>query len=375
MSIAVVGAGIAGLTAAIALARRGFAVNVFERAPVLQEIGAGIQLSPNAVAVLQRLDVLDDLTGQLVEPDAIDIRDAKNGRRLAVIPLGPMARQRYGAPYCLIRRADLQAGLVAAARRQTAIELHLGREVRDVATTDGGVAFSAGGTERRADVLVAADGVYSQLRKAYFGYPGAQPLGHAAWRATVPAGAAPASIDPRMTGLWCGARTHLVHYPVAAGASLNIVLIARGLDALRPPTEAFGRDARKLLDAVDGWTTYPLSVVDIVQPWVRGRVALIGDAAHAMAPSAAQGGAQAIEDGWVLAARLGERIGDPAAALRAYEGARRARVERIARVARRNLTLYEMTGIAARGRNLALRILPASFLLSRLDWLFSWQPK
>ena len=129
------------------------------------------------------------------------------------------------------------------------------------------------------------------------------------------------------------------------------------------------------MNAVQGWTTYPLSVVDIARPWVRGRVALIGDAAHAMAPSAAQGGAQAIEDGWVLAAMLAEKIRDPADALRAYEAARRPRVERIARVARRNLTTYEMTGISAHARNLALRILPASFLLSRLDWLFSWRPK
>jgi salicylate hydroxylase len=126
---------------------------------------------------------------------------------------------------------------------------------------------------------------------------------------------------------------------------------------------------------VDGWTTYPLSVVDAARPWVRGRVALIGDAAHAMTPSAAQGGAQAIEDGWVLATLLAERIGDPSSALRGYEEARRPRVERIGRVARRNLRTFEMTGIPALGRDLALRVLPASFLLSRLDWIFSWQPK
>ena len=170
----------------------------------------------------------DDLAGHLVEPDAIEIRDAKSGRRLAAIPLGAVARRRYGAPYCLIHRADLQAGLVAAARRQPAIGLYLGSEVRDAVATSGGVRFSAAGAERHADVLVAADGVHSRLRKEYFGYPEAQPLGHTAWRATLPAGAAPASIDWRTTGLWCGPRAHLVHYPVAAGAHLNIVVIAAG---------------------------------------------------------------------------------------------------------------------------------------------------
>ena len=115
MPIAVAGAGIAGLTIAIALARRGFAVDLYERSAVLEEVGAGIQLSPNAMAVLARLDVLDDIVDALVEPEAIDIRDARNGGLLAKVPLGEIARRRYGAPYSVIHRADLQAGLLAAA--------------------------------------------------------------------------------------------------------------------------------------------------------------------------------------------------------------------------------------------------------------------
>jgi salicylate hydroxylase len=375
MPVAVVGAGIAGLTTAIALARRGFAVDVFERAPAFRDIGAGIQLSPNAMAVLRRLDVLCDLAGHLIEPDAIHIHEAKGGRLLTAIPLGRVARQRYQEPYCVLRRADLQAGLLAAARRQTAITLHLQCEVHDVHATEGGVLFSAGGAERRADVFVAADGVHSPVRETHFGYVGEQPLGHASWRATVPVGVAP-WIDARVTGLWCAPLAHLVHYPVAGGSSLNIVVIAAcGPDAPRPPAEPFGTAARKLLDAVGEWASSQLSIVEIAQPWVRGRVALIGDAAHAMAPSAAQGGAQAIEDGWVLGAELAKNTAAPEVALRCFERSRRPRVERVARTARRNLSTYELTGVPALARNLALRILPATFLLSRLDWLFRWQPK
>ena len=132
MRIAVAGGGIAGLTSAIALAERGFSVDLYERAPVLEEIGAGIQLSPNAMAVLDRLGVTDNLGGRLSEPAALVIRDAGSGATLARMPLGKTARERYGAPYCTLHRADLQAGLLATARRHAAIALNLGAEVRNV---------------------------------------------------------------------------------------------------------------------------------------------------------------------------------------------------------------------------------------------------
>jgi salicylate hydroxylase len=372
--IAIAGAGIAGLTAAIALAQRGFDIELFERAAELDEVGAGIQLSPNAMAVLQRLRIAADLRSAVV-PQAIDIRDAPSGRALSRLPLGAAARERYGAPYLLIHRADLQGGLLSAARREERICIHLRTEVHEVRATEAGAVFAAGGRGHRADVLIAADGVNSRIRTGHFGHPGPTPLGYTAWRATIPAAGAPAFIPRDSTGLWLAPGAHLVHYPVRAGAELNVVAISRSAPAPAPPRERFGSALRPLIETVREWIPWPLLAVDPSRPWVGGRVALIGDAAHAMLPTAAQGGAQAIEDAWSLAAALVARQADAPAALRAYERARRVRVERIAREAHRNLFVYGLPRFPALGRNVLLRALPATLFLQRLDWLFDWKPE
>jgi salicylate hydroxylase len=373
--IAVAGAGIAGLAAAIALAQRGFEVDLFERARDLDEIGAGIQLSPNAVAALERLGVAGELP-ETVEPRAIEIRDAPTGRALARLPLGAAARKRYGAPYLLIHRADLQAGLLDAARREERISVHLHAEVHDIRATDGGAAFDAGGRSHRADLLIAADGVHSGIRTGYFGHAGPEPIGFTAWRATLAAADVPSPIPRDSTGLWLAPGAHLVHYPVRGGAELNIVAIARtAAPAAAPPQERLGSVLRPLIGRVRNWRPWPLLAVDPTRAWARGRVALIGDAAHAMSPSAAQGGAQAIEDAWVLARSLADGADDPTTALLSYESGRRSRVERIAREARRNLIVYDLPRFPAVGRNVLLRALPATLFLSRLDWLFDWKPE
>ncbi len=234
MRVAVAGGGIAGLTAAVALAARGNAVDLYERTPKLEEIGAGIQLSPNAMAVLDRLAVVGDLKDRLFEPEALVIRNAQSGAELTRVPLGKPARTRYGSPYCTLHRADLQAGLVAAAKRARAIELHLGAEVADVAGREDAVAFTAGGLECRADVLIAADGIRSQIRTGYFALAGPKRFGRTAWRAILPAAAVEGIVRPDVTGLWLGANAHLVHYAIEGGRSLNIVVIARG-DGATPP--------------------------------------------------------------------------------------------------------------------------------------------
>jgi salicylate hydroxylase len=372
--IAVAGAGIAGLTAAIALGRRGFSVDLFERALDLQEVGAGIQLSPNAAFVLERLGVADDLAGTLTEPEAVEIRTASSGALLARIPLGASARRRWGASYSVVHRADLQAGLLAAARRERRITLALRADVHDVRATDSGVVFSAGGRRHLADLLVAADGVHSRIRTTCFGHSGARPLGRMAWRATLPMADAPDAADRGVTALWLAPGGHVVHYPVHGGASLNVVAIAAAKAASRPPAKRFGPKLQPLLAAVPEWTPWPLVAIDERLPWAQGRVVLIGDAAHAMAPSAAQGGAQAIEDGWALAASLAKTPSDPIQALLRYESVRRRRIERIARGAMRNLTLYELSGYPAVLRDLALKLSPAAFLLRRLDWIYARRP-
>jgi salicylate hydroxylase len=372
--IAVAGAGIAGLTAASALAQRGFSVEVFEQAANLAEIGAGIQLSPNAMAALAELGVSAGLRGT-VSPQAIDIRDAVSGRRLARIPLGQTARNRYGAPYCLVHRADLQAALLAAVGRDHRISIRLGVGVEGASDTAQGVSIEAAGRRLSADILVAADGVHSRLRQAVFGHPGAQPLPRHAWRATLPAADVPPAIPLDSTVLWLGPGAHLVHYPLRGGAELNVVAIAGGPALPAPPVAGFAAPAGDLIAAIAGWTSWPLAEVDAALPWTRGRTVLIGDAAHGMPPSAAQGGAQAIEDAWVLARSLAAQPSNPSAALSAYERERRPRVERVVREARRNLTLYNMGGVGRLARNLAIAGLPPRAHLARLNWLYGWKPR
>jgi salicylate hydroxylase len=373
MRIAVAGAGIAGLTAAIALAERGFDVELYERAADLEEIGAGIQLSPNAMAVLERLGLASEIAPSLIKPEAIEIYDAAHGVRLTRIPLGETARRRYGSPYCLVHRADLQAVLLAVARTRERIALNLGAEVESVRATERGIVFNVGGRKVSTDVLVAADGVHSALRTAYFGRPEAQRVGSTAWRAALPMTEVPDFVPRDCTGLWLAPGAHLVHYPVQAGRRLNVVLIATG-DTAEPPTAPFGPLASRLVEMISSWTRWPLWTVDPAGPWARGPAVLIGDAAHAMLPTAAQGGAQAIEDAWTLAELLAERPADPAAALKAFERTRRPRVERVVRAAQNNLFICGLRGFQAQARNGILKMLPANLHLARLDWLYAWRP-
>ena len=373
MRIAIAGAGIAGLTSAIALAQRGFSVDVFEKAARLEEIGAGIQLAPNATAILERLGVMRGLAGKISEPAALSIRDARNGEVLARMPLGETARARYGAPYCTMLRADLQAALLATATEHPAITLTLGAEVRGAQGGDA-VIFTAGGNVRRADMLIAADGVHSAIRREVFRYSAPTSFGRNAWRAIVPAGLVTEYFSLDEVGLWLGPGGHLVHYPVSGGSGLNVVVVARG-ESPRPPVTPFGSRVRSLIEATSLWNLSRLMGVDPTPTpsYAQGRIALIGDAAHAMAPSTAQGGAQAIEDAWALARSITDTP-NAAEALGVYARARSPRVNRVARASLRNLNVYEMNGVPAFLRNSVLKITPPMLLLARLDWLFGSRP-
>lgn len=371
MRVAVAGAGIAGLTTAIALAARGIQVDIFERAQLLTEIGAGIQLSPNATSVLRRLDVVEHLRG-LTTPSAIEIGNGRTGRLLTSIPLGETALRRYGSPYCLIHRSDLQAGLLEAARRSASIDLHLGAEVHEIRATAHGVTLKAGGRTFLADILVAADGLHSRVRTGLFGYPDPLVTGRTAWRASLRMEAVPNDIYLRGTGLWMSPDAHLVHYPVSAGATLNVVVIGASRDSEGLPADRFHPKLRRLLTASAEWTAWPILTIGAGRSWSADRVILVGDAAHAMLPSGAQGGAQAIEDGWTLAACLAAHPVDPIPALARFQAMRRIRVGRIASQARRNLAIYGLGGLAAVARDAALTVLPPSWHLRRLDWLYGW---
>lgn len=325
-TIVVAGAGIGGLTTALALAGRGFRVVLIEKAERLEQVGAGLQLSPNASRVLTDLGLGDALAARAITPDAVSLNSARSSGELARLPLGDAAAFRAGAPYWVIHRADLQAVLLDAVTNTPAIELRLGWQFEDAVAHARGVTVS-----RRRDVvrelepalaLIGADGVWSAVRHQFF--PDAQPqfAGLIAWRGTIDARLLPRELIGRRVQLWMGPNAHLVGYPVSGGRQVNIVAILPG-NWNRPGWSAPGdvnvirtrfaeatwpAAARMMIGAVDDYRRFALFTMPEGGAWTAGPMALLGDAAHAMLPFAAQGAGMAIEDAAVLAKCLGDPV-------------------------------------------------------------------
>ncbi|WP_018698097.1 FAD-dependent monooxygenase [Amorphus coralli] len=381
-SIAVAGAGIAGLTSAIQLARRGHTVDIYERAAALSEVGAGIQLSPNVGRVLSALGLDDALDAVAVRPRSVEMRSAATGRLIARVPLGQAAEARFGAPYRVIHRADLQRVLLDAALASPSIRLHLDRCVTDVSQTDDAVSIDLSGEQRAAALLLACDGVWSALRPAV-SQARAKPTGQTAWRTVIDE---PGNAAEPVTELWLGPDVHIVRYPVAGGAGSNIVVVMADAGSSPAPgaTETPGRlpenrlsrldpSLRETLLSVSTWTRWPLFGVDPRAPWTKGRIGLLGDAAHAMLPFLAQGGAMAIEDATELAIAVEEHGATPQA-LVAYERRRKPRVGPIWREAGRLARVYHLGVPASLARDMALAALGPERLLRRMDHIYGWQP-
>ncbi|WP_395698234.1 FAD-dependent monooxygenase [Methylocella sp.] len=386
----IVGAGIGGLCAALRLAQEGWRVSVFEKAQALAEVGAGLQLSPNATCVLDRLGALDALRDAALEPEATRLLRARDGATLALMPLAD-ARARWGGPYLFAHRADLQRALLAAAAKVEAISLGLGVEATGFSQTNENVAthFRKGASRFsvEGDVLVAADGSRSILRRALFGAP-AQALAmsrRSAWRTLVPAARAPEMALRPEAALWLGPGAHLVHYPLRGRSFVNIVAVVA--EAARPDVgpfwanEADPRDlaphfarfdarARALVAAAPSWRKWRLHDRAPLTRWVGGRVALLGDAAHPMLPFLAQGAAQAIEDADALGAAIAS-IPEPQAALRAYEAARLARASRVQQASRAQERVCHLAGAPAAARDVAMRLMGGARLLERYAWIYA----
>ncbi|HML14678.1 MAG TPA: FAD-dependent monooxygenase [Xanthobacteraceae bacterium] len=388
-TIIVAGAGIGGLTAALALIRAGFRVVVIEQAARLEETGAGIQLSPNATRILTNLGVGDHLKRSAVAPEAIRVMRAANAREIVRIPLGREAELRYGAPYWVVHRADLQAALVEALEATSDFVLRLGSKVEDYAVHARGVTVQARGAFADIDehgiALLGADGLWSTLRGKLGDRAPPRFRNRTAWRALLPAAAAPPLAREAATALWLGPDAHLVHYPVKGGAMINLVAIVAddrrvaGWSAAGRRADLVARfsrwhkDARALVAAPPTWQRWSLYDRPLPHPWGVGPVTLLGDAAHPMLPFLAQGGAMAIEDAAVLAACLARHSENPPVGLRLYEGLRRRRASRAQREARRNSRVYHLKGPAAVARDLALAAIGGSRLLRRYDWLYDWR--
>jgi salicylate hydroxylase len=399
-SILIAGAGIGGLTAALALARRGFHITLFDQAEKLEEAGAGVQLAPNATRILAGLGLAGRLEASIVRPAAIRLRSAASGGEIAVMPLDDAALESYGGPWWVIHRADLQKALTAAAADEPRIALTLGAALDEIATGKGGVRATV---RRRCPgqatmdtataaydgaMLIGADGLRSRLRTLLGDTAAPRFAGRGAFRATVPAALLPAADREPVINVWLGAGGHVVHYPVRAGAAVNIVAVcggrwqsaawstAAGRDEVleRFPAPAWAPAIRNLLAAPERWLKWALYDRAPLRSWGAGPVTLLGDAAHPMLPFLAQGAAMAIEDAAILARELGCSPHDRIAALRRYEAARRPRTARVQRAARRNDFNYHLPQPAAFVRDAALRTLGGRRLLAQYDWIYRWQP-
>jgi salicylate hydroxylase len=383
-TIVIAGAGIGGLTAALALAQRGFRAVILEKAERLEEAGAGLQLSPNASRVLIDLGLEPRLKTVAITPDAISIMSAQGGGEIARLPLGEAATFRAGAPYWIVHRADLQSALLAQVRDNSDIELRLGSQFEDAATHAKGIAVGQRrGMSRQQETalaLIGADGVWSQVRHQLFPQIQPQFSGLIAWRGTIEARQLPRELAPRRVQLWMGPNAHLVAYPISGGRQINVVAILPGTWS-RPGWSEPGNPndikshfsarwpgaLRMMIGAVDEWRRWALFTLRDGGVWNSGPMALLGDAAHAMLPFAAQGAGMAIEDAAVLAKCLSESMTDSAA------GLRRFRLARVQRHARQSGRIYHLGGPVAYARDLIIRASSSQRLLARQDWIYDWR--
>jgi len=354
LRIAVIGAGIGGLSAAVALRRAGFDVTVFEQAPALTEIGGGINIGPNAARILSRLGLGDALERVAVRPVSTRQCRWQDGRSLQWAPLNPLCEALYGAPYLMIHRADLLSIVASGLPTE---RIHLGHRL--VGLTDRGdcaeVRFD-GGARMTADLVIGADGIHSTVRTALLGAEAPRFAGCVAYRGLVPVErVADLALEVGLQS-WLGPGAHFVHYFVSGGSLLNFVgwtehdewnredwtdraTIARALAAF----EGWHPQVRRIIGAADTCFVWALFDREPLSRWSVGRTTLLGDACHPMYPFMAQGAAQAIEDGAVLTACLvAGGAQDPAETLRRYERLRLPRVSRLQDMSRANKIRFHL---------------------------------
>lgn len=349
--ILIIGAGIGGLTAALALQRLGHRVAVYERAPRLEEVGAGLTLASNATLVMQHLGLRDALLDQGVIPAHGAVKHYRTGRVLVDIPRGPVQVARFGAPYVQIHRADLHEALMVAVQSNDPHCLHTGHDLVDLGQDrDGVTALFSHGATVRGRLLVGCDGIRSSVRARLFGDAEPRFTGYVAWRGLVPMERLAGTAVVPDSAVWLGPGHFLTRYRVRRGTLLNYIAISRtnrwaeegwtvpsSVDALLAEFREFEPAARSLLMATppDQCFKWGLFEREPLATWTRGRVSLLGDAAHPTTPFLGQGVAMAIEDGMVLARAIAADGPEPAALAR-YEAARRERTHGVMAASRDN---------------------------------------
>jgi len=382
VSVVVVGGGIGGLSATLSLLRAGFDVDVYERATVLAEVGAGVQISPNASRVLHGLGLAEPLARSGVKPLAWHQRRWDDGRTLLRTPLAEPLETTFGYPHYQMHRADLLSALAAAIPAE---RVHLGHRLVDVVDRDERVeARFANGVRVAADVLVGADGIHSVVRRTLFGSDTPRFTGCAAYRGLVPA--------PRLRDLelevsaqvWMGPGKHFVHYFVSEHRLVNFVAVIeqdtwtgeswtdRGeiADALAA-FDGWHPQVRAILGSVDETFIWALFDRPPLERWSLGAITLLGDACHPMLPFMAQGAAQAIEDGATLTAGLAQAGSDIPAGLHRYEQLRLPRTARLQAMSTANKTRFHLPdGPLQRRRDMQMATEATDWSFDAVAWIY-----
>jgi salicylate hydroxylase len=393
MQVLIAGGGIGGLAAALACSIGGHQVQLFERTAEFAEVGAGVQLGPNAVKVLHDWGLSHSLKSVAAFPDNLQVRSAVSGDTLGRLSLGQSAVKRYGFPYATLHRADLHGLLLTALRQQPQVNLNLGAAVHSFSQGSDGVALRAndGKTVVQGDLLVGADGLWSRVRQQLLNDGAPQTTGHLAYRALVSQASLPVALRSNRITAWLGPRMHAVQYPVRGGEWLNVVVIIEGqteglLDnwdhdastaALRHALAGVCTPLHSLVQAVDNWGLWSLCIrppMRDARAHAQGRVALLGDAAHPMLPYLAQGAGMAMEDAVELGHCLqpcAEQGTDVPAQLQRYASRRWQRNARVQSRAIRNGRIFHARGLLALGRDLSLKCLGERVL--DMPWLY--QPR
>jgi salicylate hydroxylase len=388
-TIYIAGAGIAGLTLALALAKFGATIVLLERSKSVQEIGAGLQISPNARRVLSQLGLERQLQAKAFVPAGIDIFSFRGKRPLVTLKLGRTVAEKFGAPYAVMHRADLADTLYRACNRFANIDVLFGVKNFDVVSHARGISVivdEGPGMARStsAFAFIGADGVHSHTRTTVMRGPPASYTGYVAWRITLPQAALETVVAQDKVTVLMAPGYHAVVYPLPHRKQVNVALFARLKEeqafAERPPARpqlpwAMLRSPQ--IDAImeaagDGWGLWPMATVE-ADDWQTGGIGLVGDAAHAMTPHQAQGAAMAIEDAAILAPLL---MTEPTAeaALERYAAIRGPRVERVRKISASNGAAFHMEWPFTLGRDAVIRMQGAEGHFRRLEWLYGYDP-
>ena len=382
--ILIAGGGIGGLAAAVGLARAGIASVVLEKAQTLGEIGAGIQLGPNAFHAFDTLGVGDTARAMAVYIDRLRLMDAMAGEEITHIDLGPAFRARFGNPYAVIHRGDLHGVFLRACRESPLVSLRTAAEVAGYEQDASSVqALLADGSRVRGTALIGADGLWSAIRRQLVGDGPPRVSGHTTFRSVIPTAQMPEDLRWNAATLWAGPKCHLVHYPLHGWELFNLVVTCHNdapapvagqpvpFAAVMPHFAHIHPRAQAIIRHGTDWKLWVLCDREPVANWVDGRVALLGDAAHPMLQYFAQGACMAMEDAVALAHELAADRTDPAAALEAY---RARRVLRTARVQLQSRAIgehvYHPDGVHAMLRNAVMSARSSAEWYETLAWLY-----